>query len=82
MKTGFIFAAIVAVAALAFGIYMVDIEQTEETILPKIDVTVEGGNAPEFDAQIGDIETGTEEVTISVPTIDFQSPEEEAADNS
>ena len=82
MKTGSIIAAIVAVIAIAFGVYMIDIDQTEEGSLPDVDVSMEGGNMPEFDAEVGEIETGTEEVTLEVPTIDIQSPEEAAAEDS
>ena len=79
MKPGMIIAAIAAVAVLAFGIYMIDIDQTEEARLPDVDVSVEGGNMPEFDAKVGEIETGTKEVTVTVPTVDIQAPEEEAS---
>ncbi|WP_299629256.1 hypothetical protein [uncultured Tateyamaria sp.] len=82
MKTGAIIGAIVAVAAIGFGAYMIDIDQTEEASLPTVDLSVEGGNMPEFDADVGDIDVGTEEVTVNVPTIDVQSPEEEAAEES
>lgn len=82
MKTGSIIAAIAAVAVIGFGIYMIDIDQTEEASLPDVDVTVEGGNMPEFEADVGDIDVRTEEVTVTVPTIDVQSPEEEAAEES
>ena len=82
MKTGTIIAAVVAVIAIAFGVYMIDIDQTEEGSLPDVDISMEGGNMPEFDAEVGDIETGTETVTMEVPTLDIQSPEEDAADDS
>lgn len=82
MKVMPVIAIVVAAVAIGFGVYMVDIDQTEEASLPDVDLTVEGGNLPEFDAEVGDIETGTEEVTMEVPTIEFQSPEEDAADES
>ena len=82
MKTISVIAAVLAVVAVALGIYLVDIEQTEEAALPDVDVTVEGGNIPEFDAEVGDIEVGSEEITLDVPTIDLQSPEEQAAEDS
>lgn len=80
MKPSVIFAAIAAVVVLVFAIYMIDIDQTEETRLPDVDVSVEGGQLPEFKAEVGDIDTGTKEVTVTVPTVDIQSPEEEAAE--
>jgi len=82
MKVMPVIAVVAAVAAIGFAIFMVDIDQTEEASLPDVDVSVEGGNLPEFQADIGDIEVGTEEVTMDVPIIDLQSPEEDAADES
>ena len=42
MRTGLIIGT-VAVAALAvIGVYMIDVEQTEEASLPDVDVSVEG----------------------------------------
>lgn len=80
MKIGTILGVIVVVLLIAFGFYMVDIDQTEEASLPDVDVSVEGGNAPEFEAEVGDVEVGETEVTV--PTLDVQSPEEEAAEDS
>ncbi len=82
MKAGTIIAIVVVIIAIVFGIYFIDVDQTEEGSLPDVDVSVEGGEMPEFDADVGDIETGTEEVTIEVPTVDIQSPEEDAADEN
>ncbi|MDC0737856.1 hypothetical protein N6L24_06175 [Cognatishimia sp. SS12] len=82
MKPSIIIAAIVGVAVLVFGIYMIDVDQTQETRLPDVDVSVDGGQLPKFDAEVGDIETGTKEVTVTVPTVDVQSPEEDARDDS
>ena len=77
MKIASVLAVVVAAVAIGFGIYMVDIDQTEEASLPDVDVSVEGGNLPEYDAEVGDIETGTEQITMEVPTIEFESPEED-----
>ena len=52
---------------------MIDIDQTEEAALPE--VTVEGGNLPEYEADVGSIEI-TEE-TVTVPGIEITTPEEE-----
>ena len=83
MKTSYIIGAIAAAALIAFGIFYIDIDMTEEASLPDVDVSVEGGNLPEFEAETGDINVGTTEVTVDVPTIDVESPEEEnrVADN-
>ncbi|QDI78191.1 MULTISPECIES: hypothetical protein [Leisingera] len=81
MKPSYIFAAIAGILVLVFAVYMVDIDQTEETRLPDVDVKVEGGQLPEFEAEVGDIETGTKDVTVTVPTVDIQSPEEDAKED-
>ena len=78
MKVMSVIAVAVAAVAIGFGVYMVDIDQTEEASLPDVELSVEGGNMPAFDAEVGDIETGTEEVTMEVPTIDIESPEEDS----
>ncbi|PTX54789.1 hypothetical protein C8N43_3610 [Litoreibacter ponti] len=71
MKTGpAIILGAVAVAAIAAGVYMIDIEQTEQAALPDVDVSVEGGNLPEFEAEVGEIAV-TEE-TVTVPDVDVE----------
>lgn len=83
MKLGAIFGVLVAAAALAFGIYMIDIDQTQEAQLP--DITIESGQAPEFEANVGDIDVGEEKVTVTVPTVDIDPPkdgETASSDNS
>lgn len=77
MKPAAIIGAVVAVFVVAFGIYMFDVDQTEEARLPDVDVSVEGGNMPEFDVEAGEIETGTKEVTVTVPTVEVNPPEED-----
>ncbi len=67
---------IVGVAAAAFAVYMIDIDQTEEAALPQ--VTVEGGNLPEFEAEVGDIDVGTTTADVTVPDVDVQIDTEQA----
>lgn len=80
MTAGRIIAIIVVILLVVFGIYMIDVDVTDEGALPDVDVNVEAGEMPEVDVETGDIETGTEEVTVEVPTVDIESPEEDAAD--
>lgn len=78
MKTGSAIAlGLVAAAAVGFGVYMVDIDQTEEAALPNVDVTVEGGNLPEFDAEVGSVALTEEEATIEVPNVEVTMEEEQ-----
>lgn len=75
MKTGAIVAGVVLVIAVAFGVYMVDIDQTEEAALPE--VSIEGGNMPEYDTDVGDVEVGERDVEVTVPTVDIEAPEDD-----
>ena len=76
MKPGAIIAAVIAVVAIAFGIYMIDVDVSGELRAPDVDVAVEGGELPNVDAEVGTIETGTEEVTVTVPTVEVTPAED------
>ena len=76
MKLGAILGIIVVVLAIIFGIYMIDFDMAGGEA-PDVDVSVDGGELPEVDAEVGDVDVGSEEVTVEVPTVDVQSPEEE-----
>lgn len=77
MRTGTIIGVIAAIVLVVFAVYMIDVDVTEEASLPDVDVTVEGGNLPEVEAEVGEIEVGSEEVTVTVPSVDVIPPEEE-----
>lgn len=79
MKAVSVIGVVVVAVLIGLGIYLIDVDQTEEGSLPNVEMSVEEGSMPEFEAEVGDIETGSEDVTIEVPTIDLESPEEEAA---
>ena len=72
MRPGVIIAIIIAVVVIAFGIYMVDFDVSGEAELPE--VSVEGGEMPDVDADVGEIEVGTEERTVTVPDVDVTPP--------
>ncbi|MEM8655735.1 MAG: hypothetical protein AAGF36_13410 [Pseudomonadota bacterium] len=65
--------AVIAVLAVGAAVYMVDIDQTQETRLP--DVSVEGGQLPAFDAEVGSIEMTEEQVDVTVPDVDVSMEE-------
>ena len=76
MKTGVLIgAAVVAVVVVIGATYMVDVDQTQEASLPNVDVTVEGGSLPEFEATVGTIDLVAEETTVSIPDIDVSMEE-------
>lgn len=65
------FATLAAIGVAAFGLAACDVEQTEEGEMP--DVSVEGGNLPEYDVDVADVVVGTEERTIDVPVIGVEA---------
>ena len=70
MKTSYIITAAAVVAVVAAGtFYFVDVDQTQEAKLPNIDVTVEGGQAPDYEVNTGSIDVGTAERTVTVPKV-------------
>ena len=73
MKSATILIAAAGALAIFAGIYMIDIDQTQETVLPEI--TVEGGQLPEFDADVGEVEV-TEE-TVTVPNLEINPPRDD-----
>ena len=60
--------ALVSTAAL--GLAACDVEQTEEGDLPE--VNVEGGNMPEYDVDVPEVDVKTEETTVEVPTLEVE----------
>lgn len=77
MKTPVIIASAAVVAFVAAGaIYMVDIDQTSEGRLPTVDVSVDGGKLPKFDADVGSVSVQSEEVEVTVPKVKVVTEEE------
>lgn len=66
--------ALVILAGMATG--FINIDQTQTAQLPRL----EGGKAPEFKADVGSIDLGTENRTIAVPRIEVQKPGEPATE--
>ncbi|MEL6464353.1 MAG: hypothetical protein AAFQ58_05220 [Pseudomonadota bacterium] len=65
--------AVVALLAVGMAVYMVDIDQTQETRLP--DVSVEGGQLPAFGAEVGSVEVTEEALDVTVPDVDVTMEE-------
>lgn len=73
MKTGIVIAAVAVAVFAVVGVYMVDIDQTQEAVLPE--VAIEGGRMPEFDAEVGNVDI-TEE-TVTVTSLENTTPEQD-----
>lgn len=57
---------------VALGIAACAVDQTEEGELPE--VTVEGGNLPEYDVDVADVTIGTDTAMVVVPDVDVKMP--------
>ncbi|WP_439133551.1 hypothetical protein [Pseudomaricurvus sp.] len=68
MKRKMIYSAMLlsAVATLS----ACDVDQTEEGELPDVDVSMEGGNMPEYDVDTADVSVESKEVEMEVPDVD------------
>jgi hypothetical protein len=64
--------SILAATGFAFSLAACDVDQTEEGEMPEM--SVDGGNMPEFDVETADVDVGTKEVTVEVPTVDVDMP--------
>ncbi|GGE15117.1 hypothetical protein GCM10011529_21880 [Polymorphobacter glacialis] len=60
---------IVALVIAAFAFGLINIDQTKNAALPDVKVETTGGQAPAFDVDTADVNVGTKETTIEVPTV-------------
>lgn len=66
---------LVLVPALAFGLAACDVKQTQEGKLP--DVEVKDGQVPKYDVDAADVDVKTEEKVINVPTLEYDTPQQD-----
>jgi len=67
MKNDKIFYLITLTMVLAFT--SCDVDQTQDTKMPDVDVDVESGQLPAFDIDWADVKVGTRTKMVSVPTV-------------
>ncbi|EAQ15045.1 MULTISPECIES: hypothetical protein [Maritimibacter] len=77
-KAGGVILGLVALVAIAFAVFMVDFDVTEDGALPDVDVSVDGGELPEVDAEVGEVEVGTATEEVEVPDVDVDVDTESA----
>jgi hypothetical protein len=66
----------VLVGASCLAIAACDVDQTKEGDMPEVDVNTSGGQLPEFNVEGPDVNVGTENKTVEVPTVDVDIPDE------
>ena len=52
------------------------VEKTQNGQMPNVDVNVSGGQLPEYNVQGPEVNVGTENKVIQVPTVDVKAPQE------
>lgn len=70
-----ILAVVALIAAFATG--LVDISQTREARVPKLEasdgaIRAQGGEPPAFEVQTGSVEVGTREANVAVPKVEMK----------
>ena len=66
----------VVVVLLLWAFKIIDFSADGELEAPE--VSVEGGELPEVDADVADIDVGTEEVTVEVPEVEVDGADADA----
>lgn len=70
---GIIIIVILVLFGIAWATGIVNFDQTQEGQLPE--VNVEGGQLPKVDADVADVDVGTKNEVVEVPTIDVDRAE-------
>ena len=68
--------ATILVGMSCLGVAACNVDQTQEGELPDVDVNASGGQMPEFDVDGPEVNVGTENRTVEVPTIDVDLPDD------
>jgi len=63
----------VLVAPFALGLAACDVDQTKEAKMPEVEV--KSGQMPAYDVEAADVDVGTKETTVTVPTVDVTMPD-------
>ena len=69
---------VMIVASSCLALAACDVDQTKEAELPDVDVNASGGQLPEYNVQGPEVNVGTENKTVQVPTVDVDIPAENA----
>jgi hypothetical protein len=64
---------IVVIFGLAWAFGFVNLRQTRDASLPKVEVT--GGQSPKFDLDVSKVNVGTKNESVSLPKVDVGSTE-------
>ncbi len=63
---------LIGVSCLSFT--ACNVEKTQEGKMPDVNVSTSGGQLPEYNVQVPEVNVGTENKTIQVPTVEVTPP--------
>jgi uncharacterized lipoprotein len=66
--------------ASCLGLTACDVDKTQNGAMPDVDVNVTGGQLPEYNVTGPDVNVGTENRTVQVPTVDVKTGSEKKAE--
>jgi uncharacterized lipoprotein len=64
--------------ASCLGLTACDVDKTQDGKMPDVDINTSGGQLPEYNVTTPDVDVGTENKTVQVPTVDVKVPAENA----
>lgn len=70
---GIALGAVAVAAVAAAGLYLIDLDQTQEARLPAVDVDFVEGQMPAYDIEVADVSLETETMDIEVPTMNVET---------
>ena len=67
---------IILAGVSCLGLAACDVDKTDSGSMPDVDVNASGGDLPNYNVTGPDVDVGTENTTVQVPTIDVDVPAE------
>ena len=75
-----VFKVLIGASLLSFA--ACDVDQTKEGELSDVDVNATGGQLPEYNVEGPDVNVGTENKVVEVPTVDVDAPNDDGDGNT
>jgi hypothetical protein len=72
---------LILAGASCLGLTACDVDKTKNGAMPDVDVNVSGGALPEYNVTGPDVNVGTENKTIQVPTVDVKTADEKKGES-
>lgn len=74
-----ILVVLIVLAFIAYALGLFNVDSSGEVEMPEVDVSAEGGEVPDVQVETGDIDVGSEEVEMEVPTLDVDPVDDDGS---